>query len=100
MLSFDQLRKKIKRKFFEEKIDFELQIALKNDSRNANFKYVKKKLLTTILNQVRDKFIKIDRMLFDAKTRISLIRNFKLNELEILRRSDKFFITFFLLFVL
>ncbi len=34
-------------------------------------------------------------MLFDAKTRISLIKNLKLSELEILERSDKFFITFF-----
>jgi len=34
-------------------------------------------------------------MLLDAKTRINLIKNFKLNELEILERSDKYFITFF-----
>jgi len=34
-------------------------------------------------------------MLFDAKTRINLVKNLKLSELKILRRSDKYFITFF-----
>jgi len=34
-------------------------------------------------------------MLFDAKTKISLIKNFKLSELEILEKSDKYFIIFF-----
>ncbi len=34
-------------------------------------------------------------MLFDAKTRISLIKNLKLNELKILGRSDKYSIIFF-----
>jgi hypothetical protein len=32
MLSFDQLRKKVKRKFFKEKIDFELRIASKSNN--------------------------------------------------------------------
>jgi len=50
MLSFDQLRKKVKCEFFEEKIDFELRIALRSNSRNIDSKYVKKRLLTTILS--------------------------------------------------
>ncbi len=57
MLSFDRLRKKVKRESFEEKINFELRIALRNDSQDANFKHVRKKLLTTILSQARDKSI-------------------------------------------
>ncbi len=50
MLSFNQLRKKVKRKFFEKKINFELRTTLRNNSRNVNLKHVKKRLLTTILN--------------------------------------------------
>ncbi len=34
-------------------------------------------------------------MLFDAKTKISLIKNLKLSELGILRRSDEYSTTFF-----
>jgi len=34
-------------------------------------------------------------MLLNAKTRISLVRKFKLSKLKILKRSDKYFITFF-----
>jgi len=50
MLSFNQLRKKVKRKFLEEKIDFELRTILRNDNQDVNFKHVKERLLTTILN--------------------------------------------------
>jgi hypothetical protein len=50
MLLFDQLRRKVKREFFEKKIDFELRITLRNNNQNVNFKHIKKRLLTTILN--------------------------------------------------
>ena len=50
MLLFNRLRKKVKRNFFKKKIDFELRTISRNNSQNVNFKHVKKKLLTTILN--------------------------------------------------
>ena len=50
MLLFDRLRKKVKRKFCKEKIDFKLQTTLRNNNQNVDFKHVKKRLLTTILS--------------------------------------------------
>ena len=92
MLWFNQLWKKVKRKFFKEKIDFELRIALGSDSQDVDLKHVKKNYWQQYWVRLETNRFKIDRMLFDAKTRMSLIRNFKLNELEILGRSDEYFI--------
>jgi len=50
MLLFDQLRKKVKREFLEEKIDFELRTTLGSDSQDVNLKHVRERLLTTILS--------------------------------------------------
>ncbi len=57
MLLFDRSQKKIKRESLEKKIDFELRIASRSDSQDVDLKHVKKRLLTIILNQVRDKSI-------------------------------------------
>ncbi len=100
MLSFDQLRKKVKREFLEEKIDFELRTTSKSDSQDVDFKHVRERLLATILGQVRDKSTQNRSNVIWRKNENELSQKSQIKRARNLRKKRQVFYYLLLLLVL